>query len=47
MYAACSFAVGAAVHDGAITSFARAWEWIALAAWAVEFVAMIADRRCF
>jgi tellurite resistance protein TehA-like permease len=37
MYAACSFAVGAAAHAGAITDFARVWVWVALAAWAVVF----------
>jgi tellurite resistance protein TehA-like permease len=41
MYAACSFVVGAAAHAGAITSFARVWIWVALAVWAVVFVAMI------
>lgn len=41
MYAACSFAVGAVAHAGAITSFARVWGWIALAAWVIVFVAMI------
>ena len=41
MYAACSFAVGAATHASAITSFARVWVWIALAVWAVVLGAMI------
>jgi tellurite resistance protein TehA-like permease len=41
MYAACSFAVGAAAHVGAITSFARVWVWIALAVWAAVLAAMI------
>jgi tellurite resistance protein TehA-like permease len=41
MYAACSFVVGAAAHAGAITSFARVWVWVALAVWAVVFVALI------
>ncbi len=41
MYAACSFAVGLVAHAGAITSFARVWVWVALAVWAVVFVAMI------
>jgi tellurite resistance protein TehA-like permease len=41
MYAACSFAVGAAAHVGAITSFARVWVWIALAVWAVVLAAMV------
>jgi tellurite resistance protein TehA-like permease len=41
MYAACSFAVGVVVDAGAITRFARAWVWIALASWAIVFVATI------
>lgn len=41
MYAACSFAVGKADHASAITSFARAWIWVALVVWAVVFMAMI------
>jgi tellurite resistance protein TehA-like permease len=41
MYAASSFAVGAAVHAAAITSFARVWIWIALASWAIVSVATI------
>ena len=41
MYAACSFAVGVADHAGAITSFARAWIWVALVVWAVVFMAMV------
>jgi tellurite resistance protein TehA-like permease len=41
MYAACSFAVGAVAHAGAITDFARFWVWIALAAWAAVFAATI------
>jgi tellurite resistance protein TehA-like permease len=41
MYAACSFAVGALAHMGAITSFARVWVWIALASWAIVFLATI------
>jgi tellurite resistance protein TehA-like permease len=41
MYAACSFVVGAAAHAGGITSFARAWVWVAVAVWAVVFVAML------
>jgi tellurite resistance protein TehA-like permease len=42
MYAACSFVVGLAAHIQAITSFAQGWVWVALAVWAVVFVAMIA-----
>ena len=41
MYAASSFAVGVLAHAGAITSFARVWVWIALASWAIVFVATI------
>ena len=41
MYAACSFVVGAGVHAGAITSFARVWVWVALAVWAVVFLGLI------
>jgi tellurite resistance protein TehA-like permease len=40
MYAACSFVVGSAASLGAATSFAQVWVWIALAVWAVVFVAM-------
>jgi len=42
MYAACSFVVGSEAQIGAITRFARVWVWIALALWAVVFVAMLA-----
>jgi tellurite resistance protein TehA-like permease len=41
MYAACSFAVGAVAHAGAITSFARLWVWIGLASWAIVFAATL------
>jgi tellurite resistance protein TehA-like permease len=41
MYAACSFAVGAAVGVSAITDFARAWLWIGLAVWLIVFAAML------
>jgi tellurite resistance protein TehA-like permease len=41
MYAACNFVVGVAAHASAMTSFARVWVWVALAVWAVVFVAMI------
>ncbi|MBV9006072.1 MAG: tellurite resistance/C4-dicarboxylate transporter family protein [Solirubrobacterales bacterium] len=41
MYAACSFVVGSEARIGAITRFARVWVWIALALWAVVFVAML------
>lgn len=35
MYAACSFVVGNVAHLRPITSFARLWVWIGVAAWAV------------
>jgi tellurite resistance protein TehA-like permease len=41
MYAAGSFAVGEAAHAGALTSFARVWVWVALAAWAIVVVATV------
>jgi tellurite resistance protein TehA-like permease len=41
MYAACSFAVGAAVHAPGITDFARVWIWAGVAVWLVVFVAML------
>lgn len=41
MYAACSFVVGTSASVGAATSFARVWVWVALAVWAVVFVAML------
>ncbi len=41
MYAACSFVVGSEAHIGAINRFAQVWVWIALAVWAVVFVAML------
>ncbi len=41
MDAACSFAVGSVAHAGAITTFARAWVWVALASWAAVFAATI------
>ncbi|MGZ4247652.1 MAG: SLAC1 family transporter [Solirubrobacteraceae bacterium] len=41
MYAACSFVIGTNTAVGAATSFARVWVWIALAVWAVVFVAML------
>jgi len=33
--------VGGAAPAGAITSFGRAWTWVALAGWAVVFGAMV------
>jgi tellurite resistance protein TehA-like permease len=41
MYAACSFVVGAVASSGPITSFARVWVWVTVAAWTVVFVAMV------
>jgi tellurite resistance protein TehA-like permease len=41
MYAACSFAVGAAVGAPAITRFARIWVWVALAVWLVVAAATV------
>lgn len=41
MYAASSFAVGGVANVAAITIFARAWVWIALAFWLIVFVATI------
>jgi tellurite resistance protein TehA-like permease len=41
MYAACSFVVGAVASSRPITSLARVWVWVAVAAWAVVFVAMV------
>lgn len=43
MYAACSFAAGAALDAAAITHFAQIWVWAGLAVWLVVFAAMI-DR---
>jgi tellurite resistance protein TehA-like permease len=41
MYAACSFVVGTVAHAGALTSFARVLVWVALACWAIVFLATI------
>ncbi len=41
MYAACSFVIGTSAAVGAATSFARVWVWVALAVWAIVFVAML------
>jgi tellurite resistance protein TehA-like permease len=43
MYAACSFAAGAATGTQALTSFARTWVWVAVAIWAA--VAVWTARR--
>jgi hypothetical protein len=45
MYAACSLVLGAAAHAGAITSFGRVWIWVALAVWAIVFIALIRRLR--
>ena len=42
MYAACSFAVGAAAHASGITEFARIWVWVGLAVWLAVFGGMLA-----
>lgn len=41
MYAACSFAVGAAAHASAITDFARVWVWAGVAVWLIAFGTML------
>jgi tellurite resistance protein TehA-like permease len=41
MYAASSLGIGAVAHAHAITSFARVWVWIAVAAWAIVFAATV------
>jgi len=41
MYAACSFAVGAAAHAEVIIGFARVWVWVGLGAWALVFWATL------
>jgi tellurite resistance protein TehA-like permease len=41
MYAACSFAVGAAARVSGIASFARVWVWVGVALWLVLFAAML------
>jgi tellurite resistance protein TehA-like permease len=41
MYAACSFVIGTSAAVGVARSFARVWVWVALAVWAVVFVAML------
>jgi hypothetical protein len=41
MYAACSFAVGAAVSAPAISRFARVWVWVAVALWLVVAAATV------
>jgi tellurite resistance protein TehA-like permease len=43
MYAAMSFALGRALHSGALVDFAEVWVWPALALWAV--VALGSLRR--
>jgi tellurite resistance protein TehA-like permease len=41
LFAASSFAVEAAAHAGALTSFARVWVWIAFASWVTVVLATI------
>jgi tellurite resistance protein TehA-like permease len=45
MYAACSFAVGATAGAPAITDFARAWTWVAVAVWLLVAAAMVMRVR--
>lgn len=45
MYAACSFAVGAAAGAPAITDFARVWVWVALVVWVAAFAGMLRHGR--
>ena len=42
MYAACSFAVGAAAHSHGLTDFTKIWVWVSVAVWLVVFIAMLA-----
>jgi tellurite resistance protein TehA-like permease len=41
MYAACSFVIGTSTAVGVAMSFARVWVWVALAVWAIVFLAML------
>jgi hypothetical protein len=41
MYAACSFAVGAAARVSGISDFARIWVWAGVGTWLVVFLAML------
>lgn len=43
MYAACSFAAGAAAHAHGITDFAKIWVWVSVVVWVTVFLAML-DR---
>jgi tellurite resistance protein TehA-like permease len=45
MYAACSFAVGAAARAPGIADFARIWVWAGVAVWLSVFLAMLARGR--
>jgi len=47
MYAACSFVVGQLAEVGPVTSFARAWAWVALAGWAAVTAAMVSKLFAF
>ena len=41
MYAACSFVVATAVHDGGLRRFAQAWTWVAAAGWLAVLIAAV------
>lgn len=41
MYAACSFALGAAAHAHVVTGFAQVWVWVSLAVWGTVLVATL------
>jgi tellurite resistance protein TehA-like permease len=45
MYAACSFAVGAAARSHLISDFAKIWVWVSLAVWLVVSAAMLCRLR--
>ena len=45
MYAAMSFALGRALHSGALIDFARVWVWPALALWALVAVGSLRRLR--
>jgi tellurite resistance protein TehA-like permease len=45
MYAACSFAVGAAAHSRAITDFAKIWVWVSVVVWLIVSAAMLGRLR--
>jgi hypothetical protein len=45
MYAACSFAVGAAAHSHGLVDFARVWVWVGVAAWVLVSAGMLGRPR--